>query len=154
MARHGDRSGFHHRADSSPACGDDHRQYQYRRSLWVYEYLHDLGVRWYSPGEVWRSTSTTGWGCDVLDWPGNIAVNFDGWNFVALALRETKLLNDHSPGPVIEQWATDGSGDKKLTLPLELNGLIVELNRKPLQLTEFKDAPSRIRIKDAGGVYE
>ena len=105
-------------------------------------------------GEVWRTTSTTGWGCDVLDWPGNIAVNFDGWNFVALALRETDLFNDHSPGPVIEQWATNGAGDKKMTLPLKLNGLIVELNRKPLQLTEFMEVASSIRIKDAGGVYQ
>ena len=105
-------------------------------------------------GEVWRSTATGGWGCDVLDWPGNIAVNFDGWNYIALPLRDTKLFNDHSPGPVIEQWVSDGSGDKKLTLPLKLTGLIIEMNRKPLDLIEFKPVSSKIRIKDAGGMYE
>jgi len=105
-------------------------------------------------GEVWRSISTGGWGCDILDWPGNIAVNFDGWNYVALPLRDTELFNDHSPGPVIEQWVSDGSGDKKLTLPLTLKGLIVEMNRKPLELIHFKPVTSKIRIKDAGGMYE
>ena len=105
-------------------------------------------------GEIWRSTSTGGWGCDILDWPGNISVNFDGWNYVALPLRDTKLFNDHSPGPVLEQWVSNGKGDKKMTLPLKLRGLIIEMNRKPLQLTDWRDAACSILLKDAGGVYD
>ncbi len=104
-------------------------------------------------GEVWRSLGTTGWGCDVLDWPGNIAVNFDGWNFVALPLRDTKLFNDHSPGPVSEQWVSSG-GDKKIAYPIKVRALIVEMHRTPLDLADFKPATPVIRLKDVSGVYE
>lgn len=105
-------------------------------------------------GEIWRSVATGGWGCDVLDWPGNISVNFDGWNFIALPIRDTKLFNDHSPGPVKEQWVS-GGGNKKMDLPLKLRGFIVEMNRKPLELIEFKEvANPSVMLKDAGGLYE
>jgi hypothetical protein len=103
-------------------------------------------------GEVWRSIGTGGWGCDILDWPGNLATNFDGWNFVALPLRDTKLFNDHSPGPVSEQWVSSG-GDKKIDYPLKLRALTIEMNRTPLDLTDFKTAAPTIRIKDVSGIY-
>lgn len=104
-------------------------------------------------GEVWRSIGTGGWGCDVLDWPGNIAVNFDGWNFVALPLRDTALFNDHSPGPVLEQWVS-GGGDKKIDYPIKVRALIVEMNRTALDLIDFKTPTPVIRIKDLSGIYE
>ena len=104
-------------------------------------------------GEIWRSVGTSGWGCDILDWPGNISVNFDGWCFVALPLRNTKLFNDHSPGPVLEQWVSSG-GNKKIDMPIKIRGLIVEMNRKPLDLIDFKDAKPVIRIKDISGIEE
>lgn len=102
-------------------------------------------------GEVWRSVGTGGWGCDVLDWPGNAAVNFDGWNFVALPLRDTTLFNDHSPGPVLEQWVS-GGGNKRIDFPIKVTGLIVEMNRTPLDLVDFKTAKASIRLKDLGSV--
>jgi len=104
-------------------------------------------------GEVWRSIGTGGWGCDVLDWPGNISVNFDGWNFIALPLRDSRLFNDHSPGPVLEQWVS-GGGNKKIDLPIKVRALIVEMNRKPLDLIDFKAVNPVIRLKDIGGVNE
>ena len=99
-------------------------------------------------GEVWRSVGTGGWGCDVLDWPGNAAVNFDGWNFVALPLRDTPLFHDHSPGPVLEQWVS-GGGNKTIDMPIKVRALIVEMNRQPLDLVDFKAAVPVIRLKDA-----
>ncbi len=104
-------------------------------------------------GEVWRSLGTGGWGCDVLDWPGNAAVNFDGWNMVSHPLAQTSLFNDHSPGPVMEQWVSDG-GDKVVDFPISVTGLIVEMNRSPLVLTDFQDAEPSVRIKDIRALYE
>jgi hypothetical protein len=54
----------------------------------------------------------------------------------------------------MEQWVTDGKGDKKMTLPIKLTGLIVEMNRKPLGLIKWNDVSDSIRIKDVGGVYD
>lgn len=104
-------------------------------------------------GEVWRSLGTGGWGCDILDWPGNIAVNFDGWNFVALPLRDTALFNDHSPGPVLEQWVSSG-GNKRIDYPISVTGLIVEMNRSTIDLRDFKPVEPVIRLKDISGVNE
>ncbi|MEO6907079.1 MAG: hypothetical protein ABI210_04235, partial [Abditibacteriaceae bacterium] len=104
-------------------------------------------------GEVWRSTGTSGWGCDIVDWPGHLSVNFDGWNFLALPLRDSTLFHDDSPGPLLEQWVSSG-GDKQIEYPIKLRALIIEMNRTPLDLIDFKAANPVIRLKDAGGIYE
>lgn len=104
-------------------------------------------------GEIWRSIGTGGWGCDVLDWPGHLSVNFDGWNFVALPLRDSTLFRDHSPGTVLEQWVSSG-GDKKMEYPIKIRALMVEMNRKPLDLIDFKTVDPVIRLKDVSGIYE
>ena len=104
-------------------------------------------------GEVWKSLGTGGWGCDILDLPGNLAVNFDGWNFVSLPLRDTNLFNDHSPGPVQEQWISYG-GDKKINYPIKVRALTVEMQRTPLNLIDFAKANPTIRLKDVSGIYE
>jgi hypothetical protein len=104
-------------------------------------------------GEVWRSLGTSGWGCDILDWPGNAAVNFDGWNFVAMPLRASSLFHDHSPGPVLEQWVSEG-GDKRIDYPIAVTALIVEMNRTALDLVDFKPVVPSIRLKDISGIAE
>lgn len=104
-------------------------------------------------GEVWRSIATSGWGVDVLDWPGRLTVDFDGWNFIAFPLRETSLFTDRSPGPVSDQWVSSG-GDKEIQYPIKVRAIIVDMNRKPLHLTGFTDASSAIRLRDVSGIYE
>jgi hypothetical protein len=104
-------------------------------------------------GEIWKSIGTGGWGCDVLDWPGNAAVNFDGWNFVALPLRDSNLFNDHSPGPVLEQWVSSG-GDKKIDFPIKICALTVEMNRTPLDLIDFKKSNPVLALKNVSGIYD
>lgn len=104
-------------------------------------------------GEVWRSVGTGGWGCDILDWPANLAVNFDGWNFVALPLGDTGLFPDHSPGPRLEQWVSNG-GNKRFDFPLRLTALMVEMNRRPLALLDFEPVSPTLRLRDFGGIYE
>ncbi len=97
-------------------------------------------------GEVWRSVGTGGWGCDILDWPGNIAFNFDGWSFVALPMANTPLFTDHSPGPVLEQWVS-GGGNKTIDCPIKVRAVIVEMNRTPLNLLDFTPARPTIRLQ-------
>lgn len=104
-------------------------------------------------GEVWKTLSTSGWGCDILDWPGNLSVNFDGWNFVAHPLRDTDLFNDHSPGPVSEQWVSEG-GNKKIDMPIKLRGIGIEVNRNKLDLLDFKKSEPSVRVKDYSAVYD
>ncbi len=104
-------------------------------------------------GEVWRSIATGGWGCDVLDWPGDAAVNFDGWNFVSLPLRRSALFRTYSPGPVIDQWVSSG-GNKKIDYPIKVRGLIVEMNRTPINLVDFVDDNTPvIRLKNISALY-
>ena len=79
-------------------------------------------------GEIFKSISPTGYGCDVLDWPGNLAVNFDGWCHVAHPLRTSRFFNDHSPGGVDEQWISSG-GDKVIDFPIKIKAITVGMNR-------------------------
>ncbi len=103
-------------------------------------------------GEVFKNLSTgRDWGCDIMDWPGNLSVNFDGWNYVAQPLFKTELFNDHSPGPVSEQWVSEG-GDKKIDLPIKVRAITVGMNRTKLDLLDFKPAAPSIRLKDVGGI--
>lgn len=104
-------------------------------------------------GETWRSVGTGGWGCDVLDWPGNAAVNFDGWNFVSLPLRDSTLFNDHSPGPVLEQWVS-GGGNKRIDYPIKVSALIVEMNPQSLDLVDFKPKSTTLRLRDLSGIAD
>ena len=49
-------------------------------------------------GEVFKGQSTGKcWCCDIYDWPGNTAVNFDGWSYVYTCLRETDLIPTSAP---------------------------------------------------------
>lgn len=105
-------------------------------------------------GEVFKNRTTgPGWGCDVMDWPGNLAVNFDGWGYVYTALRKTDLIPTHSPGYVIDQWMSCG-GDKVIDYPVSVSAITIGINRYQTSLFEFlkNPGPARVRIKDLGGV--
>ena len=100
-------------------------------------------------GEVFRNQSTgSGWGCDVLDWPGNLAVGFDGWSFVYTTLhRATDAFVAVSPGGLDEQWVSCG-GDRVMRPPFKLRAITVEMNRTKLNLLGFEPTdPPSIRIR-------
>ena len=102
-------------------------------------------------GEVFKNQSTGGyWCCDIMDWPGNLAVNFDGWAYCHCSLRENALVVEHSPGAVSEQWVSEG-GDKKIDYPVKLRAISVGMNRAKLDLIDFKPAANVLRFRDAGG---
>jgi hypothetical protein len=71
-------------------------------------------------GEKWLSQGV------YMDWPGNIAINFDGWNFLRLPLR---------PEPA---WRSQ----------VKITGLVVTMPRKTLYLTEMERVPElKVRLK-------
>ena len=101
-------------------------------------------------GEVFKNLSTGSWWCcDINDWPGNLCVNFDGWAYVYTPLRDTTLISERSPGPVVEQWSSEG-GDKVIDFPIKLRAVSVGMNRAKLDLVDFKPAANVLRFKDVG----
>lgn len=107
-------------------------------------------------GEVFKNLSTgRDWACDVMDWPGNLAVGFDGWSFVYQTLRPTDLIPTHSPGPYKEQWVSCG-GDKKIRFPIKVCAITVGSLRHlftPLGFDLSKQIEAPLRLKNLGGVY-
>ncbi len=107
-------------------------------------------------GEVFKNLSTgRSWACDIMDWPGNLAVGFDGWSFVYQTLGPTDLIPTHSPGPYKEQWAS-GGGDKKIRFPIKVRAITVGSYRHlftPLGFDLSKPIEAPLRLKDLGGVY-
>ena len=111
-----------------------------------------------SEGEVFKNLSTgKSWACDIMDWPGNLAVNFDGWSFVYQTLgRVTDLIPTHSPGPVMEQWASCGGGNKRIDFPIKVRAITVGEYRylfTPFGFDKSKQIDSPIRLKNLSGVY-
>lgn len=105
-------------------------------------------------GEVFKNQSTGRWWmCDIMDWPGNLAVNFDGWSYCYCSLLDNKMVLDRSPGLVAEQWVSEG-GDKQMKFPVKLRAITVGMNREKLDLMDFKPATNVIRLKNAGGTEE
>ncbi len=102
-------------------------------------------------GEIWRSVVSAR-DYDNLDWPGHAAVNVDGWNFVAMPFTRSSLFSAYGAGSTARQWVSSG-GNRKIDFPIQLRGLIVEMNRQPLDLLDFKTAIPVIRLKDVGGIY-
>ena len=99
-------------------------------------------------GEVFKNLSTGSWWCcDINDWPGNLCVNFDGWAYVYTPLRDTTLISERSPGPVVEQWSSEG-GDKVIDFPIKVRAVSVGVNRSKLDLVDFKPASNVLRFKD------
>ena len=106
-------------------------------------------------GEVFKNLSTgRSWGCDIMDWPGNLCVDFDGWGYVYQSIVPNKLVNDHSPGPFSEQWVSEGHGDKTIQFPIKVRAITVGMNRTKLDLLDFKASAPSIRIRDVGGRAE
>ena len=106
-------------------------------------------------GEVFKNLSTgRSWGCDIMDWPGNLCVDFDGWGYVYQSLVPNKLVNDHSPGPISEQWVSEGHGDKVMQYPIKVRAITVGMYRTKLDLLDFKPSTPSIRLCDVGGRAE
>ena len=86
---------------------------------------------------------------DGYDWPGEMAVNFDGWSFVHIALGETPLSPVRSPGRRLNQWGVSGARKDAIKFPIRLKAISVGVNRRRTTLFGFEDvpAPATIRIK-------
>ena len=98
-------------------------------------------------GEVFKNVSTgDDWGCDIMDWPGRLAVAFDGWSWVCQSLHKNTILPDHSPATYEEQWQSQG-GDKVIRYPIKLRAITVGMNRDKTTLFGFEPSDPKICIK-------
>jgi len=70
-------------------------------------------------------------GCDMLDWPGDISISFDGWCFLRFPIPQNQ-----DP-----QWLATPWDGGTVAYPIKLTGLAVVMTRKALDLTEM--APVR-----------
>lgn len=101
-------------------------------------------------GKRFLSCGTPGWGCDILDWPGDISVNYDGWCFLRFPLSAESPVKSVTPGGVAGQWVITGGTGKKVAYPIKLTGLAVEMTRKALDLTEMAPVRPVLRFRDLG----
>ena len=98
-------------------------------------------------GEIFRNfCNVDSWGCDIYDWPGRMAVAFDGWSWVCQSLHRNSYLPDHSPATYEEQWLSSG-GDKKIRYPIKLRAITIGMNREKTNLGGFEHASQSIKLK-------
>lgn len=88
-------------------------------------------------GETWLSCGRGGWGCDMLDWPGRIAINFDGWNFLQMPPPQIVPAGQPISGYMYPEWL-NGKGNARVDLPLRLSGMAVTLYRQTPYLDQIK----------------
>ncbi|MCL4203656.1 MAG: hypothetical protein KJ000_14220 [Pirellulaceae bacterium] len=101
----------------------------------IFEIEDAAGALWRTDG-VWH------------DWPGDLAICHDGWRFMSYPIDGNTTERNISPGA---RW-TSTSPTKKgsIQFPIQLVGLSIVLNRKALDLTEMKEVPAILRLRDLG----
>lgn len=99
-------------------------------------------------GEKWLSCGTGGYGCNIYDWPGQASINFDGWNFLQFPMTQDSPVSVPGPGGVLNEWQSDGRGNRKLDYPIKLTGILVNMQRGAINLTKMDPVKTVIRLKD------
>ena len=98
-------------------------------------------------GEVFKNLSTgKSWGCDMQDWPGYLAVSFDGWGDVYQYTDRNDFDLAISPGPRMEQWRSSG-GDKRIDFPIKVRAITIGVNGSKPTILGFDRTPSVLRLK-------
>ena len=99
-------------------------------------------------GEKWISAGSGGYGCVTHDWPGQAAINFDGWHFVQFPLTDASPVKIFSPGENQWQWQRDGGdGNGRLDFPVRVTGLGVAMRREVVNLTGLAPVVPSIRLQ-------
>ncbi|MDD5707199.1 MAG: hypothetical protein PHR35_14845 [Kiritimatiellae bacterium] len=104
-------------------------------------------------GETWLSCGRDDWGCDILDWPGNISINFDGWNFLKLNL-PVPIPAGREPATWLRPQWFNSDGDLRVDFPIKLTGLVVAMNAETPYLDRM--VPVRdlsIRLKAVSAIF-
>ncbi len=105
-------------------------------------------------GRNWLSCGTPGWGCDSLDWGGDISINFDGWCFLRFPITAESPVRVITPGGPAGQWVMTGGTNKTVRYPIKLTGLGIEMSKRALDLTEMKPVTPILRFKDLSAFEE
>ncbi len=100
-------------------------------------------------GKIFLSSGTGGWGCDILDWPGDISINFEDWCFLQFPVSRESPVKCIVPGGVEGQWVVKNGKSKQIVYPISLTGLALEMPRKTLDLTEMVPVTDlKVRFKN------
>lgn len=92
----------------------------------------------------WRSSG------GYNDWPGDLAVHFDGWRFLQFAIdAERSPFPNLSPG---FQWQSSGGGTAPV-YPIRIAGLTVTMHREAPDPVEMQPVTPILRFCDIGA-YE
>ncbi len=81
------------------------------------------------------------------DWPADLAIHFDGWRFVSYPIDHDEEALNLSPG---RHWI---GGKGVPVFPVTLRAVHVMVNRQALDVTEMREAPAVLRLKDIGFLY-
>ena len=99
-------------------------------------------------GETWFSCGMGGVGCNVYDWAGRMAFNFEGWNFLEFPLTDRSDVIVNSPGDNEWQWTRDGRGNGRIDFPIKVTGVVVSQYGRTLNLFEMEKGSPVVRLKD------
>ena len=99
-------------------------------------------------GEVWFSAGTGGYGDAVYDWPDRLALNFEGWHYLAFPLTKDSPVKVYGPGENEWQWQRDGAkGNGRIDFPVKVTGLGVAMTPWTLNLKEMVPAKPSILLQ-------
>ena len=99
-------------------------------------------------GQKWLSAGTGGYGCVTYDWPGQAAINFDGWHFVQFPLTAASPVKVFAPGENQWQWQRDGEGgNAQIDFPVRVTGLGVAMHQQVLNLTALVPVNPVVRLQ-------
>lgn len=99
-------------------------------------------------GKQFISSGPKGWGCDSLDWSGEISINFDGWCFLRFPISNESPVPVLTPGGASGQWVVTNGKGRQVMYPIKVTGLAVEMTRKALDLTEMAPVVTKLRFRD------
>ena len=100
-------------------------------------------------GETWYSSGSGGYGCSVYDWPCKMALNYDGWHFLAFPLVRESPVKIYGPGENEYQWQRDGvRGNGVIDFPAKVTKITVVHRPHVLNLLEMRPTSPVIELRD------
>lgn len=102
----------------------------------VFEFQDAASNVWRTHGNEWH------------DWPGELAINFDGWHLIQFPIDAQSPIIYSSPGG---RCQCIKGGARAVSYPIKLTKLHFIMNRKALDPTEMRAVAPVIRLGGAGG---
>lgn len=97
-------------------------------------------------GERWYTSGIGGIGCYVYDWPGKLAFNYDGWNFLQVPLTDASGVRVVGPGENKWMWTRDVTGNGRIDWPVKVTAIGVTQFGRTLDLLEMRKGSPVVRL--------